>query len=72
MKTLLEMRHWSFVSKNVVQVASHQGEELYLLLAAQGIEATVVRKTGSFFAYLEMDEDVNVEAVQAALTEWAQ
>jgi hypothetical protein len=56
--------------KFVVQVAAHRGEELFLLLASEGIEATVVRSRGSLWASLEMDEDFHLEGVQAVLSQW--
>lgn len=55
--------------KHVVVVASHRAEEFFLHLAAQGIEARVNRVDGQ--AQLELDEDVNVEAVRAVLSQWA-
>jgi hypothetical protein len=51
--------------KFVVHVAAHRGEELFLHLANQGIEATVVRRNGC--AQLELEEDVNLEALRAVL-----
>src|SRR5437016_4491697 len=41
--------------KYVVHVATHLGEEFFLRLAAQGIEATVIRRHG--LARLEMEAD---------------
>ena len=71
MKTIQPLRIHNSQGKRVVQVPAHLGEELFMLLALQGIETTVVRKPGSPLASLEMDEDVNVEAIQAILNEWA-
>ena len=70
MKTIQPLRIHNFHGKHVVQIPAHRGEEVFLLLALQGIETTVVRKPGSRLASLEMDQDVNVEAVQAILNEW--
>jgi hypothetical protein len=55
--------------KFVVCVAAHRGEELFLHLASQGIEANVTRRNGH--ALLEMGEDINLEVVQLILEEWA-
>lgn len=54
----------------IVQVPAQHGQEPFLLLAAEGIDCTVVKKTGSLLAVLEMDEDVNLEGVQAVLNGW--
>ncbi len=51
--------------KHVVFVAPHRGEELFLQLAAQGIEARVVRRDGQ--TQLELEEDVNLEVAQAVV-----
>lgn len=56
--------------KHVLQIPAHRGEELFLRLASEGIDSTVVRKPGSLMAHLEMDEDVNLESVQSVLRAW--
>ena len=56
--------------KHVVFVASHRAEELFLHLANQGIESRVSRVNGH--AQVELDEDVNIEAVRSVLNQWGQ
>ena len=70
MKTIQPLRIHNSNGKHVVQVPAHRGEELFMLLASQGIETTVVRKPGFPLAALEMDEDVNLDAVQGILAGW--
>lgn len=60
----LQYRH----GKHVVNVASHRAEELFLNLASQGIESRVIRANGH--AQLEMDEDVNLDALRMILNQW--
>ena len=54
--------------QTVVHVPVCRGEEFFLHLAAQGIESRVKRLPG--FDRLELEEDVNVGAVQQILTQW--
>lgn len=70
MQPMRKISLWREHDKHVVQVAAHRGEELFLLLAREGIETTVVRQRGSLLATLEMDGDVNLEGVQAVLDRW--
>ena len=53
--------------KHVVRVPSQRGEELFMHLASQGIESQVNRINGH--AQLELDEDVNLEVLQAILNQ---
>jgi len=54
----------------IVQVPAQWGEDLFRLLASEGIDATLVPVTGTSRAVLEMDEDVNLQKVQAVLHRW--
>ena len=72
MQSVRKLNLFNISGKLIVQVTAHRGEELFLLLASHGIESTVVRKPGKLLATLEMDEDVNLFAVQTVLEEWAQ
>ena len=68
MKNTDQLKLYHAHGKHVVRVASHRGEELFLHLASQGIESQVNRINGH--TQLELDEDVNLEIVQAVLDQW--
>jgi hypothetical protein len=70
MHTMRKMSLCRLHGKHVVQVAAHRGVELFMRLAAEGIETTVVRNSGSLLASLEMDDDVNLDSVRAVLNQW--
>lgn len=53
--------------KPVVEVVASRGEEVSSHLATHGIDTTVVRKTGTALAVLEMDADVNLGLVRSVL-----
>jgi hypothetical protein len=56
--------------KYVVHIPACRGEELFLHLAAHGIESRVSRRVNAPFDRLEVEEDVNVHVLRTALDQW--
>ena len=65
-----ELKTYHTHGKGIVVVASHRAEELFLHFAKEGIEASVNRVNGQ--AQVELDEDVNIEAVRTVLCQSGQ
>ena len=56
--------------KQVVQINPYEGPELRRFLADHGVDSTVVRVNGTSSLVLEMDEDIDADAVQDILDQW--
>ncbi len=70
MRTLRKLNVCLADRKFIVQVAAHRGEELFRFFASQGIKTRVVFKPFSLLAWLEMQQEVNLDAVHAILNQW--
>ena len=70
MKTIEALKIYNSVGKYVVHIPAFRGEELFLYLANHGIESKVSRPTNAPFDRLELEEDVNVHALQTILDQW--
>ena len=70
MKTIEALKIYYSPGTYVVHIAACRGEELFLYLANHGIESKVSRLTNASFDRLEVDEDVNVDALRAILDQW--
>lgn len=70
MKTIQALKIYNSAGKYLVHIAACRGEELFLYLANHGIESKVRRLTNAPFDRLEVEEDVNVHALQTILDQW--
>ena len=70
MTTIEALKIYNSAGKYVVHIPAFRGEELFLYLANHGIESRVSRLANSHFDRLEVDEDVNVHALQTILNQW--
>ncbi len=70
MKAIQPLNIHNSAGKSVVHIAACRGEELFLFLATHVIESTVRRLTNAALDRLEIDEDVNVPALQTILDQW--
>jgi len=70
MNTIEALKIYSSAGKYVVHIPACRGEELFLFLANQGIESKVSRLVDADYDRLEVEEDVNVDALRAILAQW--
>ena len=70
MKTIEALKIYNFMGKYFVHVPACRGDELFLYLANHGIESRVRRLTNAHFDRLEVEEDVNVDALRTILDQW--
>ena len=70
MKNIEALKICNSAGKYVVHVPAFRGEELFLYLANHGIESRVSRLANAPYDRLEMEEDVNVHALQTLLDQW--
>ena len=70
MQTFEPLKIYHSVGKYVVHIPAYRGEELFLYLANHGIESRVSRLKTAPLDRLEMDEDVNVHALQTSIDQW--
>lgn len=70
MKTIEAFKIFNSAGKYVVHIPAGRGEELFLYLANHGIESRVRRLANAPFDRLEVEEDVNVYALQTILDQW--
>src|SRR5450755_1710319 len=70
MTTIEAMKIYYSTGKYVVHIPACRGEELFLYLANHGIESRVSRVTNAPFDRLEVEEDVNVDALRAVVDQW--
>src|ERR1700676_2737336 len=70
MKTVEALKIYNAAGKYVVHIPACRGEELFLYLANHGIESRVSRVANAPFDRLEVEEDVNVNALRTILDQW--
>ena len=70
MKTIEGLKVYNSAGKYVVHIPACRGEELFLYLANHGIESRVSRLANAPFDRLEVEEDVNVDALWTILDQW--
>ena len=70
MKTIEALKIYNAMGKYIVHVPAYRGEELFLYLANHGIESRVRRLTNAPFDRLEMEQDVNLDALRTILDQW--
>jgi hypothetical protein len=70
MQTIEALKIYNSAGKYVVHIPACRGEELFLFLANHGIESKVSRVTNAPFDRLEVEEDVNVNALRAVVDQW--
>ena len=70
MKTIEALKIYNAMGKYIVHVPACRGEELFLYLANHGIESRVRRLTNAPFDRLEMEQDVNLDALRTILDQW--
>ena len=70
MQTFEPLKIYHSVGKYVVHIPAYRGEELFLYLANHGIESRVSRLKTAPLDRLEMDEDLNVQALRTTLDQW--
>jgi hypothetical protein len=67
MPTIEALKIYNSAGKYVVHIPACRGDELFLYLANHGIESRVSRLANAPFDRLEVDEDVNVQALRTIL-----
>jgi hypothetical protein len=70
MKTIETLKIYYSTGKYVVHTPACRGDELFLYLANHGIESKVSRLANAPFDRLEVEEDVNVQALRSVLDQW--
>ena len=69
-QTIETLKIYHSAGKYVVHTPAYRGEELFLYLANHGIESRVSRLANAPLDRLEMDEDLNVQALRTTLDQW--
>ncbi len=71
MQTIEALKIYNSHGKYLVHTPARRGVEIFLYLARHGIDARVSRRTSAAYDCLEVEEDVNVEALRTLLDQWS-